>query len=201
MISLGYFSSVTRLNTRLRGLVELGCVKRLETPFYAQSLYAVDKRAGHVVGEKIAPLLAHRADSPRFIGHALNVTNVRIHLAAKGATEWRFEQQLWRKLPGRKGAEVRPDGLVMLGAEPMFIEVDLGTSAASKVQAKLEGYNQLHEGEIEPLYGFSSLKLLLVTTNATRAKNLRGLIPSGSNLRCLIQTFGELKIPLVQSWS
>lgn len=201
ILQLGYFGSVTRLNTRLRGLTALGCIKRLETPFYAQSLYAVDRKASALVGENIAPLLAHRADSPRFIQHALNVTNVRIHLKSKGLDAWRFEQQLWRTLPGKRGAEIRPDGMVLKGTEPMFIEIDLGTVAASKMKQKLAAYNQLALAHVSALYGADSMRLLVVTTNSTRAANLRRLLPEKSAFPCLIQTFDQLGVPYVQSWS
>jgi hypothetical protein len=201
ILQLGYFGSITRLNTRLRGLMALGCIKRLETPFFSQSLYAVDRKANVLVGENIAPLLAHRADSPRFIQHALNVTNVRIHLKSKGLDAWRFEQQLWRTLPGRRGTEIRPDGMVLKGTQPMFIEIDLGTVAASKMRQKFAAYNLLALAHVHELYGSDSLRLLVVTTNETRAANLRRLLPEKSAFPCLIQTFDQLGIPSVQSWS
>lgn len=201
IIEVGYFDSVTRVNTRLRELMEVGLVVRLETPFHRQSLYIASKRASDVLGERISPLILNRAPSPRFVQHALAVTNVRLALLKKSAGQWRFEQQLWRKLPGRNTAEIRPDGL-HLGKVPIFVEVDMGHVAPSKFKEKLVGYCSLAtSAQCQSLYGFEKFCVLTVTTGTLRAGHLANLLPPDAGFSFLAKTFEEVGAISVSSWS
>ncbi len=128
IIALGYFSSVTRANTRLRDLAKLGLLRRIDTPFFTQSLYAVSKRSCELLGQRLGAIVAGRGDSPRFLQHALLTTEVRIKLLSRRASSWRFEQQI-RTVFSLNGQplEVRPDGLALFPDRPATaVEVDLG---------------------------------------------------------------------------
>lgn len=198
IVELGYFGSVTRVNTRLRGLRSVGFVERLETPFFSQSLYTATKRAADVVGERVSPLLESRKGSPRFLRHALSVTNVRLALLAKAEGEWRFEQQLWRKL---ERTEVRPDGL-FVGSSAVFVEVDLGHVSPAKFKQKLLSYQALaHSGKCQALYGFPTFRLLTVTTGELRARHLRRLLPPDAGYEFLVRTLNEVGAAPIPSWS
>ncbi len=202
IIRLGYFTSVTRANTRLRELAALDFVKRLDTPFLGQSLYMAGATAHELVGENIARLLENRTGSPRFVRHALSVASVRIALLSQGAKEWRFEQQLWRTISGSTPTEVRPDGLVYTSKLPMFLEVDLGHVSPAKFTEKLKSYDLLISSGICPkLYGFDSFRLLTITTGPLRARHLRRLQSHSSRFEHLVQTFEELGIPKIGCWS
>ena len=128
LLDLGYFTTVTRVNTRLRELIGAGLVKRLSTPFFTQSLFVASSAAVEVVGERVAPLLAGRSGSPRFLQHSLSVTSARIVLLKRGASAWRFEQQLRTSFSvGGKLMEVRPDGVAVFPEKGLLaVEVDLG---------------------------------------------------------------------------
>ncbi len=89
IIDLDYFGSVTRTNTRLRELRSEGFVRPIATPFPAQHLYCVGAEAHGVLSERISSLVAARTGSPRFLQHALCVTNVRIG-TGRGATQERW---------------------------------------------------------------------------------------------------------------
>ena len=91
ILKLGYFSSQSRLNRRLRDLVTAGYARVLATPFSGQHLYQGGRNAHEIVGERIAALLRSRSPSPRFLQHALAVTEIRIVLLASGFSGWRFE--------------------------------------------------------------------------------------------------------------
>ena len=198
MLELGYFGSVTRVNTRLRELAREGFVLPLETPFFSQHLYACGKLANDVVSSRVSKLLSARSASPRFLQHALAVTNVRIALQKRGMAEWWAEQELWRKLGG---IEIRPDGLARLQV-PIFIEVDMGHVSPAKFQAKLLAYAALAtSGECKSLYEFSDFRVLTVTTGPLRAKRLRRLLPPDSGFSHLAQTFEEVGAAKVSSWS
>lgn len=198
VIGLGYFSTVTRANSRLRELVKLGYLAKLSTPFMTQHMYVPGNKAPEIVDYRIANLIRGRGESPRFIQHALNTTNVRITLIAKGATDWRFEQQLWRNI---EGLEVRPDGLAITTKLPMFIEIDLGHVSPQKFKSKLLSYEALTiSGQCKPLYGFDKFRLLTVTTGTKRAKSLSRLLPNPS-FDHLVQTFEDLGVVPVGAWS
>ena len=154
IIAFRYFTSVTRTNTRLRELGAEGFVYRIKTPFFGQSLYMAGPNAHVIVGERIIPLLAHRTGSPRFIQHALSVNNARIALIKRGASDWRFEQQLWRKFEYQgRTYEVRPDGLSHTPKGLIIVEVDLGHVAPAKFKEKLVAYNAfLESGACEQMW-------------------------------------------------
>jgi len=199
LIELGYFESVTRVNTRLRELCALGALRKVTTPFHAQSLYIAGPLAGELCGERIERLLADRIGSPRFVRHALSTTNCRIALHKRGGTGWRFEQQLWRTV-GKH--EVRPDGLIVLKGNPTFLEVDLGHVSGPKFSEKLRGFESLTSGTAcADLYGFPSFRLLIVSTSSRRVRHLRSLVSDHTRLECLVTTFEELGAPPVGCWS
>ena len=186
MLELGYFGSVTRVNTRLRELTRGGFVQALDTPFFAQRLYCCDKGAKDVVSSRVSKLISARQSTPRFLQHALAITNVRIALNRKGMKEWWAEQELWRNLGG---IEIRPDGLAH-------------AQGPIKFQAKLLAYAALaSSGDCERLYAFSSFRLLTVTTGPLRARRLRQLLPPDSGFSHLVQTFEEIGAAKVSSWS
>lgn len=199
VIQLGYFDSITRCNTRLRELASANAVRKISTPFHAQSLYIAGCLAGELCGERIERLLADRIGSPRFVRHALSTTNCRIALQRRSGTGWRFEQQLWRMV-GKQ--EIRPDGLIVLKGNPTFIEVDLGHVSGPKFREKLKGFESLTSGTTcTDLYGFPSFRLLIVSTSQRRMRHLRSLVSDHTRLECLVTTFEELGAPSVGCWS
>jgi hypothetical protein len=201
LLRLGHFHSITRVNTRMRDLAGQGFVSRLTTPFYGQSIYTLGQRGLDVVGERIARLVRRRAESPRFLQHALAVTEVRIALVRKYNAEWRFEQQLWRRLPEAHGCELRPDGL-LLTSIATFVEVDLGNAAPAKFREKLTGYELLAATtSSSELYGFAKFQLLTVTTAPLRARHLQRLTPPTTGFEHRVRTFEEVGVAPIASWS
>lgn len=204
ILELGYFSTVTRVNARLRELMGIGLVKRLETPFFAQSLYMASATATDVIGERIAPLLASRSGSPRFLQHALSVTNARICLLRKGASTWRFEQQLRATFGvGGKPIEVRPDGLAVIPEKGLLaVEVDLGHVNPAKFAEKLRAYEAfIATNECEHAWGEPTFRLLTLTTGSLRAKHLARCLPAGSSLTLDVLTFDQFGVQAASNWS
>lgn len=201
LLGLGHFLSITRVNTRMRELTSVGLVRRLDSPFFGQNLYMATKGASEVVGERISSLIDGRASSPRFVQHAMSVTNVRIALQKESSGVWRFEQQLWRKIPGANGHEVRPDGL-LISCIPIFIEVDMGHASASRFKEKLTSYQALaSSGKCQSLYGFAQFRVLAVTTGTLRSRHLRRLMPPNAGFEFLVQTFDEIGATPITPWS
>jgi hypothetical protein len=199
-----YFGSVTRANSRLRGLVKLGLLKRLDTPFFSQSLYAATKRAAEIVGVRIAPLLTHRAESPGFLQHALMVTEARLALKKRNASEWRFEPQLWASVHiGKTVHQVRPDGMAIIpGKGAIAVELDLGHVAPQKFAEKLRVFDHfIAAGEAKRVWGTPEVRLLTLTTGPLRAKHLARLTPPNAYFVHVVETFATFDLPTVGSWS
>lgn len=204
IIALGYFGTVTRANTRLRLLASERLARRLETPFHAQGLYTATPRAAEVIGSRIAPLLESRTGSPRFLQHALSVTNARIALVARGASQWRFEQQASASFSHRgRLHEVRPDGLAIIpGKGILAVEIDLGHANPAKFGAKLASFDLfVRLGEAERLWGDASIRLLTLTPGKLRADRLHALTPPDASFVHVCQTFESFGVPVVGSWS
>lgn len=188
-----YFGSITRANTRLRGLVGLGLLKRLETPFFSQSLYVIARKGQDLLDNKLCKLVSSRKASPRYLEHALTVTDARIALTAKSQGKWLFEQQLWRTV---SRYEVRPDGL-LLTRTPVFVEVDLGHVSLPKFREKLLGYSALaHSGRCAELYGFSKFNLLAITTGCLRSLHLSRQVPRDAGFDFIAQPGADLGLTL-----
>lgn len=200
-IRLGYFGSITRANTRLRDLIKCGWVRRLSTPFFQQSIYCVTKQAAEVVGERIAPVVRRRSVSPRFLQHALMITESRLALTKTHGGTWFFEQQLWRKLRNGSGREVRPDGLV-LSSVASLIEVDLGHVSPAKFREKLLAYQELAlSGQCSEFYGFDGFSLLTLTTGKSRARHLNRLTPNDAGFEHQVLTFADIGVAFSNPWS
>lgn len=204
IIRLGYFSSITRANTRLRELISLRLVKRLESPFFTQGLYSVTSLASEVLDGRVSALAATRTGSPRFVRHALMVNEARICLIGKGACSWVFEIQAHHHFTlGGKTIEIKPDGLARIeGKGLLVVEVDLGHVNPAKFADKLKGYDSfVSSGELLHVWGVREMRLLTLTTGPQRAGKLRSLTPQGCSYQHVCQTFEEFGIPLISSWS
>lgn len=203
IIELGYFGSVCRCNTRLRGLRALGLIKAVETPFYGQSLYAVGSAAKALLGERISQIVSNRTGSPRFLQHALATTNLRIQAIKKGASSWRFEQQLWTEFAAAgRIHQVRPDGLFTMDGRAVAVEMDLGHVAPSKLSEKLKSYQRfIATGAVTKDWGVDDFDLLVITTGKLRASRIRRLAAGLSPLRTSCYTAEEYGVTLPGAWS
>lgn len=202
LLALNYFGSVTRANNRLRSLRAEGLVRKIETPFFGQGLYGAGVKAVSVVGDRIGQLLAGRTGSPRFLQHALAVTNCRICLTADGSS-WRFEQQATEDFQFLgKAVEVRPDGLMVKTDRVTAVEVDLGHVSPAKFREKLISYDRfVLSRECERRWGSSSLKVLVVTTGKLRASRLLRLAPKEKTFDYVCVPHEALGISFPGAWS
>lgn len=203
IIEFAYFSSVRRLNARLRLLVAHGFLKRLDTPFFSQGLYAAGPTAGLIVGEKIGLLLAKRQRSPRFLQHALAVSNIRIAICGNDAAVWRFEQQATTTFSfGGRSLTVKPDGLALSAVACTAVEADLGHVAPQKIREKLETYRAFAlSGACRKAWKCERFTVLIITSGPLRARRLRRLCPKDGafDFRCLAhEDFG---VAWPGSWS
>jgi hypothetical protein len=203
ILALGYFNSVTRLNFRLRELREAGLIRVLKTPFFGQHLYAATEGARSLVGERIAGLLSGRMPSPRFVQHALAVTDTRIALVGQGCTNWRFEAQLRHSfLWGARQHELRPDGMVRHGDVLTLLEVDMGHVDPAKFARKLLVYDAFQaSGELSRAWREQELAVLTVTCGRLRCARLARLAPKRSATCFAFQTFDDLGVSLPGGWS
>lgn len=203
VINLGFFGSVTRANTRLRELGALQLVKSLKTPYFGQNLYMPGPRAQKVVGDRISALIRARAGSPRFIQHALAVTDTRIALLKKPERVWKFEQQARAIFHvGSKPYEVRPDGIVSSREKMLVVEVDLGHVSRSEFALKLDAYNAfIASGACNLNWKVPTFQVLTVTTGSQRASTLKELVPDNCCFAFNCATFEDLEIRTPGGWS
>lgn len=203
ILALKYFSTVTRCNTRLRELKQAGLIRVLETAFSGQNLYVAGPKATDVVGERIATLIKGRRPSPRFIQHALAVTNSRIAICLLRAASWRFEAQVTQSFEFRGREHVlKPDGLCVHEGSATFIEVDLGHVAPAKFREKVKTYEAFIDGlDSATSWGLERLDVLTITTGKLRARKLAGLAPKGSESTFRFTTFQELDVQIPGGWS
>lgn len=204
IIELGYFGSVTRANTRIRELTKLGMLGKLTTPFFSQTLYAARPKASEIVGVQIAQLINARKQPPRFVQHALSVTNARIYLLGHGASNWRFEQQLRASFDfAGRVFEVRPDGMAVFeGKGLLAVEVDLGHVSIDKFSQKLRAFESfVASGECKRNWGQDSFRLLTLTTGSLRASKLSRLSRPITQFEHVCQPLDHFGIKPVGSWS
>jgi len=177
IIKLGYFASVSRCNRTMQRLRDAGLASVIVTPLANQRFYVAGSKAPAVVGERIAALLTGRNRTPRFIQHAVAVTDVRLALMDRGLADWRFEGQLWQSFSfGIRTVEVRPDGLIHRNGLPVLIEVDLGHVSAPKYALKLDAYRRyVQGGTFQSSYHSETMRVLTVTTGSLRLKHLTAL--------------------------
>lgn len=203
ILALGYFSSVTRVNTRLRNLIALGLVQRLETPFFGQSLYCASPKSSDFLGERVGALVAGRTGSPRYILHSLMVTEVRLEMMRRGLKAWRFEQQLWKSFEfNGQTYQIKPDGLAILPDKQVLVEVDLGHTSPKKYADKLRGFDAfVASGLCKSSWQVDTLRVLTLTTGERRCKTLKSLTPKNARFMHFVQTFENFNVPLIGAWS
>jgi len=203
IVVLGYFGSVTRLNARLRELVARRYVSVFETPFFEQNLYVAGKAAPAIVGERIAAVISGRSPTPRFVQHALAVTETRIALLKARCTDWRFEAQLRLSfLSGGRTWQVRPDGMVRRNGRITLLEIDMGHVDPGKFARKLKSYQALLEsGEAHRTWNEREFSVLTITSGRLRKSRLSRLVPAGSDVCFDFQIFDDLGIRVAGGWS
>jgi hypothetical protein len=203
VVNLGYFGTVTRANSRLRGLVRLGLLQVLATPYHGQFLYSAGRKAWEVVGERIAALLTARKASPQFVQHALAVTDARIALVSRGFNTWRFEQQVRHRFKYRsESVDLRPDGLAISGGRFLFVELDLGHTSKEKWRHRFQGYSLfLESGAFEASFGKPFFEVLIVTTGDLRKRHIDALTPATDVPLFRVVAAKELGLTFAGGWS
>lgn len=201
-VRLGYFGSVCRANSRLHALCGERLLTVCDTPFHRQFMYRAGPKAAELVGDRIAALLRARAPSPRFVRHALAVTDVRLHFQSRGFA-WRFEPQVRDEFTWKgKKWEARPDGVGLGGGLVAFVEADLGNVALGAFLRKLKAYAAyVDSGACRAAYRDARPEVLVVTTGALRKKHLEQAGVSCPSPRLRVVTFAELGISVPGSWS
>lgn len=201
LLKLGYFESVNRCNRTMARLAGAGYMLVLETPFQRQRLYSASREAAEIVGARTARYLTNRKLTPRFLVHALAVTEVRAALLRRGASSWRFEAQLRHSFTYHgKTLEVRPDGMSLSEGKPTLLEVDLGHCSSGKFRAKVAAYRAYAlSGAFERAYSAPEIAVLTVTTGSLRKRRLEKLAEGDERFGFL--TFEELGAAKPEVWS
>jgi len=197
IISLGYFTSISRANRRLLTLLKSGLLERVAVNASAeprQALYRASKRVREHFDSRVVALLSSRRISPMQLDHSLAVVDTRIKLRALGMTGWLSEPQCRHRYVVSQGSvrrteDVRPDGLARFDKRYLFIEVDRGSVSLPRIKAKLVAYGVYsRSGMMSETYGPIQPAILFVTTGLLRKRNLVGSIPDGFPMRVFVHT-------------
>lgn len=202
IMELGFFSSVSRGNRRLRCLFDGGYLRRT---FLSTGAYAAE--AAYLLGPAGAPLLADRCGmdivdvrkqaqrqpARMYLDHHLAMVEVRLAIEADAAKRgievvahyWEGECRHEYTLSSQRRI-VKPDGffLVRTGDRSLvaFLEVDRGCVSRDQLAKTFRRYRDyLTDGAFTACYGQDSFEVLLVTTvGRRRIDNLLRLTRAGS---------------------
>lgn len=203
IMELGFFSSISRGNRRLRCLFDGGYLRRT---FLACDAYAAE--AAYLLGPAGAPIVAERtgldfADIRRqaqrlpartFLEHHIAMVEVRLAIEADAAKRgyevvahyWESECRHEYTLGKGQRRLVKPDGffLVQPGNRSLaaFIEVDRGCVSRDQLAKTFRRYRDyLSDGAFTACYGQDTFDVLVVTTvGKRRIDNLLRLTRAGS---------------------
>ncbi len=178
VIQLGFFSSIPRANARLCPLTAMKLLKRIEGSCgftSRQSLYAVTSRAASLLDERVAQLIAGRKQCPQFVDHSLMVVDVRLHLTRLSAHTWKHESQIRHRYNHESTTyEFRPDGLVYVEGNCLFIEADRGNASRKAISETFASYDRYAtSGTFNETYNRPGFRVLVVTTRMRRARVLK----------------------------
>lgn len=174
------FQSTRRANDRLLMLTRSGFLKRAFIGS-RQALYWLPGKGPQDSGRKRGD--ASFEPAALFLKHQLEINKVHLLVQYTGipSRDWWFGRWQSFQKPLSATAPLIPDGYFEIGSQqgvrPAFVEVDLGTEAASVVAKKASLYLQLAtSGEFSQAFGRRQFRVLVITTSERRLQNLRAPI-------------------------
>ena len=203
---LGYFTSESRCNCRLRQLRNVGLIDRyVDAPLQLSQrhIYTPSKRGKQLLVaesliEKSDVARCFRAPSNTMASHLLMLSEIRsalheISVSSKWVSEGRCRHIYY------VGDELRifkPDGLVVTAGDPQaytFVEADLGSNSKAQISAKLRSY-ECYRAEVFPeTYGADHFAVAFATVSNPRARILKK-VTERSSLDVRIGTFANLEV-------
>jgi hypothetical protein len=186
IVTLGYFTSISRANRRLLTLVKSGYLERIRVNSAAEprkALYRASQTASAAIDPRVTALLSSRRVSAMQLDHSLAVVDARIKLKTLGMDRWLAEPQCRHQYTVSQGLrrvseDVRPDGVARFGDRLLFVEVDRGNVSLSRIKAKLQAYaTYQRSGMLNETYGPIDPAILIITTATLRKRNIAGVIP------------------------
>ena len=194
------FGSITRLNTRLAGLVRAGLLRRKLLPIYpgrgsAQALYHLGEKSREVLEADPSHVARQLRQVARWdlrqVEHVRAANQVLVYLVTAlrcrsevVLTAYRTEPELRRVFLGRA---LVPDGWIAWTAGGKrfnaFLEIDLHSESLSAWRDKVQEYvAYLQSGAHQELFGFRSCRVLVLAKSAARIAHLRELAAAAGQL-------------------
>jgi hypothetical protein len=191
LMALTPFRSLTRANTRLTGLVNIGLLKRKVLPMYpghgsAQSLYYLGKKAAEVVQLDSRALTSQIRQISRWelrqVEHALAANQVLVDFMTTLDSSGSSNLEAFRSEPELRQAFLDrglvPDGWIawQSGGRRFncFIEVDLHHEGLTEWRQKVLAYLDYAESGLhQERFGFAGFRTLVLAKSAARVSNLR----------------------------
>lgn len=197
VMKLGYFASIPRANARLCPMTSLKLLKRLqriELRDSRQSLYCTTAKAADLLDERVANLVRDRKHTPRFIDHSLMVVDVRVELQRLGGLAWRSEVEVRHRYSyGGRQNEFRPDGLIFVAGNCLFVEADRCNASRQALTESFSSYDRYAaSGVFQAVYRQAGFRVLVVTVGKRRALSIHALAKK-HRVAVSVVTLDELK--------
>lgn len=211
LIAFGYFSSIPRCNARLLALKQEGLLKsrsELGGMELRAALYHCTSKGVRIAADvlDISPdeaIEIHRSGIRELgIKHALRCNDLRTRFLRELSDESEVRLASWSQellchhefQVGERTTVIKPDALAELvlpeGHRHVFIEVDLGNAAISKIREKLHRFQTYFDsGAFQDAYETDQFCVLLVTTDERRLSHLQRL---GIPERLILSTWKRL---------
>lgn len=213
----GSFSSVSRLNRRLRQYVKAGLVsaRPADWPRGPQFVYCLEPEAAALLGRVLDLSVGqvrreiNRRVSRTMTEHALRIGDLHLAFLASSRA---IGVQVWKWLPERlshhrfltrpagslawRSLWAKPDACLILetpaGRRHFLIEADLGSVSTTKLRLKLGGYALYRRGAFQEVYQAAGFAILIITTDAARANLIGKLADEAGSVPTLVTTFEAL---------
>ena len=191
LMDLGFFTSISRANRRLRLLFDWKFLRRTmlaSNPYSIESVYVLGRDGVAVAREctsiDSAELGRHAARQPEraYLEHQLGVLSLRIALmnvpdgvkVTQFLTEPECRHEYMIGKAGRTSRRIiKPDAFFELGIgesrRPFFLEYDRGKCSLPQMKSVFDRYGRYaKDGAYQDVYGDQSFEVLVVTTAGNR---------------------------------
>jgi protein involved in plasmid replication-relaxation len=199
---IGGFTSITRVNTRLLGLVKAKLLHRFflgTGPGTQKAIYTLTPKAAAVAGVQYKRFRRKRNSlysGDLFLEHQLLLNEIYLSLHKNGnlvsVQNWKtFEKLL-------ANSSIIPDAyfeLVTVDAiKPVFLEVDKSTESKKVWKKKAASYLSFAlSGAFEKQFSHSQFRVLVITTTTQQLRRIQSAISEQTSKVFWLTTFDDIK--------
>lgn len=216
LLALRLFTSIPRCNARLGGLVAADLLRShreisgisLQAPFYSCTSPGIEIAAETLgIDTEGRKMLSRSRLRDQAIRHALKCLDLHVKFLRDLScgpcrlVQWAPELLCHHQFAARNiQITIKPDALALVASPALhhlFIEVDLGNVAMTRLAEKLRKYAVYeHSGAFKDVYGMDRFVVVFVTTDERRLAAIRSLRYPG---QLLASTWTRLARPITDA--